>query len=282
MTPLIVCLPYCRKDVEQARELLLWINELDHPAMMPAIIMAADHEVDRATVMQLKSLAAKSFSFVRTILVPTKKEGWPPNQMFLETAKVIQHSYRFPFLWIEPDCVPLKPDWYFQIELAYNECPKKFMGPIIRQDKDASLPKEHLTGCSVYPQDAYDWFSPITVVTEGKTPWDIAGADKVVRAAVNTDLIYHVWGTHAEPPTFVVQRSSATPRNAMVRSDIPQSAVLFHRSKDGSLLRILRGGLDGTGVEGADGPSSPPASTVPKTPVSVPPVTPVPAVSEVE
>ncbi len=272
MTPLIVVLPFCQKDLEQARELLLWINEIRPAKTMPIILMPADAEVDRASIMQLKDIASQSFAYVRAALVPTTKEGWPPNQMFLETAKLIKNSYRLPFLWLEPDCIPLVSDWYFRLESAYEVCPKKFMGTIIHQDKDPTLPKQHLTGCSIYPQDAVDWFKPIIPVDEGKTPWDIGGADKVVLASMDTDLIYHVWGTQNEAPTFVVERGPNNPRNAMVRSDIPRNAVLFHRCKDGSLIRILRSSLS-TSKESQ--PKTPQLSVIPPIPT-------IPAVSEVE
>lgn len=241
MTPLLVVVPYCQKDVAIAQELVAWIAEIKTP-QAAAILLVADNTVPRDQVSQIANIARNTFNFVKTALVPVSPGGWPPNKMFLAAANQIHEQYRWPFLWLEPDAIPLAPTWLEELENAYNDCPKRFMGPIIKQDNNPALPKEHLTGCSVYPADAYRIFKGMEDVKSGKSAWDIAGASAVLPKAMHTDLIFHFWGQPDLPPTFVVRKEPGKdyPRNTFDLSKIPTGSVIMHRNKDGTLIKCLR------------------------------------------
>lgn len=241
MTPLLVVVPYCQKDAALAKELVSWIAELKTPRAA-AILLVADNTVPRDVVTEISEIAKKTFSFVKTALVPVSPGGWPPNKMFLAATNQINEQYRWPFLWLEPDAIPLTPTWLEELENAYHDCPKKFMGAIIKQDSNPALPKEHLTGCSIYPPEAHRLFRTLEEVNSGKSAWDIAGAAKVVPRTMHTDLIFHFWGQPDLPPTFVVRKEPGReyPRNTFELSKIPTGAVIMHRNKDGTLIKCLR------------------------------------------
>lgn len=241
MTPILVVLPYCQRDAAIARELVSWMAELNTPRAA-AILLAADSTVPRETIVEIAEIAKKTFQFVKTMLVPVSAGGWPPNKMFLAITNQINEQYRLPFFWMEPDCIPLTPGWLEELENEYGECPKRFMGPIIQQDSNPGLPKEHLTGCSIYPSDAYLLFKGMEAVKSGQQAWDMAGAALIVPRSMNTNLIFHFWGQPDLAPTFVIKKEAGKeyPRNCFDLTRIPLGAVVMHRNKDGTLIKALR------------------------------------------
>jgi hypothetical protein len=116
----------------------------------------------------------------------------------------------------------------------------KYMGAIITQEGQTGLPPKHLTGCSIYPPDAFTTFNAMTPVTNGSQAWDIAGGEKIVNASQNTPLIHHFWGEPGKWPLFVHQRRVSSPENEVMLDFIKPEAVLFHRAKGGDLIPLLR------------------------------------------
>lgn len=238
-TPLLVVLPYCSKDVDAAEEVLLWISEIETPRAA-GILLVADDLIPVDKMKVLADLARPTFNFVKTALVKISPGGWPANKMFLAAARQIEDQYRWPFFWMEPDCVPLTNDWLEQLENQYAECPKKFMGAIIEQKNQPNLPNRHLTGCAIYPQDCYELFRGIQAIQSGESAWDIGSAESVIPKADNTRLIQHYWGLPDLPPAFVKARDVDSPKNFLTLDFLKPEAVIFHRDKSHSLMPLLR------------------------------------------
>jgi hypothetical protein len=238
-TPLLVVLPFCKKDVDLAAQIIRWMAEINTPKAA-AILLASDDEIASERVIEMAREAKTTFNFVKAMMVPVTEGGWPPNKMFLQVAYQIQDQYRWPFFWMEPDCVPLVPDWLEQLENVYGDCPKRFMGPLITQDKQPDLPKVHLTGCSIYPPDCYGIIENFQSVRSGQDAWDIGCAEAVVPKSADTKLIQHYWGLPELPPVFVKARDADSPKNFLTLDFIKPEAVIFHRDKTHSLLPLLR------------------------------------------
>lgn len=257
MTPLLTVIPYCNKDSALAKALLLWIDEIGTPKL-PAILLAADSSVPKDTITEIQNLAKKVSYYTRTMLVPVSPGGWAPNKMFLAVANQIKENYRCYWFWMEPDLTPLTAVWFERLSEQWEGCPKRFMGAIIRQDKDPALPKEHLTGCAIYPQGAFDLFNSIDSIKSGSQAWDIGSASVVVPKAAHTDLLFHFWGQPDLAPTFVVRKEPGKEYgvNCFALDRIPQSAVMMHRCKDGTLMNALR-------QRNAEAKSPAPAATAP-------------------
>lgn len=164
---------------------------------------------------------------------PPKKEGWPdgPNYLFEETIK----SMKEPFLWLEPDCVPLCPGWIDYLNEEYFTVKSPFMGTV---NTNGSL--THLSGVAIYPADAKNWY-------KGKLPsekaFDMVNQEDILQNTNNTQLIQNFWGQRDIPPTFREYHEKGEPENVMTLESISKSAVLFHRCKDGSLTKLLRSQL---------------------------------------
>lgn len=232
---MIAILPFCKADTPAALRLLKWISQLGGCKKHTALLVA-DCEVQWSDATQALKLAKLSFLSVK--LITTEKPcdyPWPTgaNLMFLTGANAVNE----PFFWLEPDAVPLKRDWLDTIEEAYRNCGKMFMGPVL-DSNDAALPKRYMAGTAVYPCNA-------GVLIEKQLKggaWDMDAADMIVPRAAHTDLIHHLWGEKNNPPVFAETNIPGT--NVFCPKQIHPEAVVFHRNKDGSLIRMLSGQTD--------------------------------------
>jgi hypothetical protein len=242
--PLLVVLPYHNGDIELARKLLEWIAELGscHPH---SILLCADASAPRDKVLELMAIARPHFTNTRTMLVivPAPADGkkvWPPNVMFLNACRQVWDQFKMNFLWLEPDAIPLYARWLDDIAEEYEECPLRFMGSLIKQQGQEGLPPEYLNGVAVYPNSAFEVFDKITSVKDSSQAFDIGSAASVVPKSMNTRLIQHYYGTKELPPVFVETRAPDAPKNHVMLDFIPVGTAIFHRSKDGKLIDLLR------------------------------------------
>jgi hypothetical protein len=239
----IITIPYHAKDAELVKRLLDWISTLQ-PYPHVSALLACDASVPVGVRTELNYKARQMFRYAETMIVnvPEHNQGWPrgANWMFHEVSRQCQECYRTDFLWLEPDAVPLKQDWYNDLIFAYKHCPKKFMGYLVKTDQP-NVPPVHMAGVGFYPQDAHSSMKEFCV---GSEPFDLAAANHIYPArVVETKLIYELWGDHDSVPTF---GTAKTADNVITLDAIPKEAVLFHRCKDESLINLLRAPLKPT------------------------------------
>lgn len=235
---LLCVIPYHAGDIDSATRLIRWIASLGS-CKPHACLLIADDAVPKSNRTELKELATPIFASAATIPVSVPKVGFAPNHMFMLAAQQIMFSYRWPWLWLEPDAIPLKSHWLSKIADAYEASPKRFLGPIV-DGKQPGLPERHLAGVSVYPPDAFSIYDKFTSIKTENVAWDMEAANDVVPRAQHTKLIQHFWGKRDLSPTFVADNSTARADNALPLSFLSPEAVVFHRCKDGSLIRLLQ------------------------------------------
>ena len=84
-------------------------------------------------------------------------------------------------------------------------------------------------------------YNEIETLKTENVAWDIEAAASIVPRAEDTKLIRHFWGTKEQPPVFVDERKPDSPPNHQaIEFAFRDGAVLFHRSKDGTLIDLLR------------------------------------------
>jgi hypothetical protein len=259
--PLLLTLPYCQKDVALASKVLDWMIELS-PLYAHSCLLVADDAVPHEQKRELQKKAHGAFYFAETInvRVPADRQGWPlgPNFMFTAAARQVAEAYKLPWLWFEPDAVPLVPTWLDRIESAYKLSPKRFLGTHIPSEGQPDVPPVHLSGCAVYAADAYLGLQPLIT---GKVPFDMAAAGYSVPRSTHTPLMQHYWGSQDLAPTFKEDPTPLDPKNTLPLSFLKAEAVMFHRCKDGSLIDLLRQKLNSPSVKSANAkkPSRSPA-----------------------
>lgn len=238
---LLLTLPYCTKDVSLLKKCMEWMAELQPHYAPHSCLLVADSSVPHDQKLELNSLAKGMFRYAETInvAVPEAQQGWPlgPTLMFASAARQIEEAYRLPWLWFEPDAVPLKVGWLNQVAEEYEICAKRFMGTHIPSEGQKDMPPIHLSGCSVYDVYTYSSLQPLL---NTQKPFDIAIAGYTVPRSVHTPLMQHYWGTHELPPTFKAEVTPLDFKNALTLDFLKSDAVMFHRCKDGSLIDLLR------------------------------------------
>jgi GT2 family glycosyltransferase len=127
----------------------------------------------------------------------------------------------------------MRKGWLDEIECEYKTCGKPFMGPVVPCNQ-AGFPVSYLNGVSVYPWNAFEIIQPLTK----DRAWDISMAEVVVPQSHNSKLFIHLWGQKDNPPTFREVRDPLHPEQKTINS-IPATCALFHRCKDGTLIRLL-------------------------------------------
>jgi hypothetical protein len=251
MTPLIVALPCHAGDVDQAEALLRWIKELGG-VREHSFLLAADSALSQERVRALLDIVRGEFDSVRAMIVNVGVKGWPQaaNLMWRAVARQVNEFYKAPWLWLEPDAVPLRTGWLSDIAQAYWRSPRPLLGCVLDAEREIEgLPARYLAGVAVYPQDLYrvlakQWGSPmlnaptnpklsVAQRQQGVRAWDMLFADTLVARAHHTPLIQQFWGVdYNTPPLFVGARTEAHPVNAVTLDLVRKDAVLFHRVKD--------------------------------------------------
>lgn len=242
MKSLLLVIPYHQNDAAQAKRLLEWISELHPEGYQHPCLLACDASVDRSTQSEIFSLAKSTFSSVDLlrIPVPMDRQGWIPaaNLMFEKVSQTIHECMKMPWLWCEPDCVPLHEAWLDALTTFYHLQPRRFMGAWVTQDGQMGMPSTHLAGCSIYDSMAFLGLKQFTA--SSTVAWDIGSAAYSVMRSTNTPLIQHFWGKPELAPTFRETKSEGDPENTIPMGYLQPNAVLWHRCKDGTLIDLLR------------------------------------------
>lgn len=202
---MIVVLPFFQGDVSRLSDLLVWIRQLGGVNNRSALLVA-DANTQWSDCMSLANHASEVFWGVKLTCTNRAVRGWPlgSNTLFKHAAFEMKKKDQ-PWLWLEPDAIPLKPTWKKELIEAYQ-------GGYLGRN-----------GVGVYPPDTHSRFCHKIRDNEA---WDVTLAREEL--ITDTDLIQFDWGALKKAPTFT-DLSALHPR-----------AVLFHRNKDGTLITLLR------------------------------------------
>lgn len=149
-----------------------------------------------------------------------------PNSMFRQAAWFfhLQQPPLGPWLYLEPDCIPLVADWLAQLETEYATAGKPFLGVKMTVGNES-----YLNGVAIYPQNVITLAPAIATRTmwqqfpEFEVAFDRAGGIlSKAHASEKIQLEYR----HA-PFTDL--------------KALKPGVVLFHGDGTGSLIDLLRG-----------------------------------------
>ena len=229
-----IVVPFHAGDAEQAADLLLWIEQLGGAPAHECLLMV-DGGVRWDVVIDLITLANRIFCHVTVIALEDSIIGWPrgANALFLRAAEHCAQLNQ-PFLWLEPDCVPLAADWLARIQQSYTD---GFLGHIY-ECNSPGLPRRLLSGVAVYPPSAYALIHPF-VGNQPHLAWDVSAAEAILPTAQDSHLFHHFWGDKDLPPTFASSKADQSPVNTLTLDHLRKGAVLFHRNKDGTLRQLV-------------------------------------------
>lgn len=229
---LMVVLPFCKRDYGTMLLNLRWMVEMGQQKEYPALVVfdAGSLGQSRAIIEQ----AGLVFSTVDKYQYPVPPiEKWPEaaNWSWQKTALYIQEHYKHPWLWLEADAIPLKPHWLQVLHVTYRNSGKRFMGSVVAH-------MGHVNGTAIYPYDAATRCP--SAMKSVSSAWDADMRHEMIHDCYDASLLMqHAWGFHAGRlhPFMGSAASFKSPEDA---KQILNSAVMFHRCKDGSLITQLR------------------------------------------
>lgn len=221
-----VMLPFCAKDEALMIEMLGWMARLSGTLPRTCVLHYDDTVSDGEAT---RAAAGRCFKTVLTSRYKAPKNpfvGWPAacNYAIQKACMFAWSNLSGPWLWCEPDCVPIKPDWLYRIESEYAAGRKPFMGAVIPPSKEHKF--GHINGTAVYPNRAATLIPH--AIASHKLAFDYAMREEMIHLAHDAKTIM----THAEGRTFESK--------AEVDSLLASDTVLFHPAKDGKLLQQLR------------------------------------------
>ena len=219
---MIVVLPFSHRDEALAEKLISWIVCLDPNLRNHTLVLLGSTLSSQDKQRQLAEQAKTVFGYVSSQRQRTPEERpWPvaPNAMFRVGSHYVAKTYRKPFLWLEPDAVPLKVGWLDTLEMEYQRCGRDFMGAV--WDK----PAKHMNGNGIYPA-GFTYDGPDAV------PFDVYIGRTTLLRTHATPLVHHEWGNIQTNTPWTFPDAESVKR-------VRKEAVLFHRSKDGGLITRL-------------------------------------------
>ncbi len=218
MNKILTVLAFSSNDAPQAEFLLDFIFLVNRRVQEGHCLLVVAGDVHAEMQAKVEVAAKVAFEGVDVILAPKKvdpNKNVHVNLLFKTAADHIAASYRTPFLWLEPDCVPLKYGWLDKLAEAHFDQPKRYSGPWKKVMTDGTL---FLNRVAVYPPDCIkDLTAPLG--TQGQ--FNLVAGPVVIPKATKSSLIQEL--------AFADESTTVLP-----------SAVLLHADKQGFVMNQLR------------------------------------------
>lgn len=229
--PVLAC---SLNDAVQAEALCDYMALLKNKQPTGYLLLAFNHDVHAEMQTRIRIAAEIGFETVDVFVCPKydghKGKAEAVNYFFQKVAGHLARTYKLPYFWFEPDCVPLTADWLQNLSDVYCEQPKLYMGSIL---SDAEK-RKCIGRVGVYPRGAAQDLQPHF---EAKHPFEIAAGEPLVAKTSKTRLIQML-------PIL-------DPKD---REKVRPDAVLLHGDKSGILLSALRDeAINNAGIKVKDG-----------------------------
>jgi hypothetical protein len=212
---------------------------------------------DTALLFDIIEELKKSFPEVNRIIAQDGFNGWPlgPNQMFSDAASRC-YSTNEPWMFWEPDCVPMKSGWVDDLETEFKRKPAiighQYEGGMATNGKNIY---KMIVGSAVYPPNFLDFcpsarsldnynlaYRNLGVVPD---PWDVRCRWNFLAIGRNSPLLRTYWKSvnyqwKDGKIVFFAEDSEAQAIQGVTCPDriVSSQAVVSHGCKDGSLHRM--------------------------------------------
>jgi len=188
---LLIAIPICANDAILAERHLDFIFRLNEKKAIGSCLLVFNSDVHQEMKLRIKVSAELAFVHVRETVAPKLPDNLASNKfqqlnnMFRHTAAIAQKQCRWPWLWLEPDCVPVQPYWIEQLAETYDSQPAKYLGFIGKTSDGTKFMARlgiYFTGAS-YELDT---------LCQADVPFAIATSLEVVPKCTHTDLIQYL------------------------------------------------------------------------------------------
>lgn len=255
-----IVIPIGPKDADNLNLLVQTIVLLGE-VKQPILIVTVPSMLEQATQAQESLLKVCP----NVDLVDTEDEfadGWfmGPNRMYHWVATHLHlEENKHGWLWLEPDCCPMRAGWADALEQEYRDAKKPYMGfvrPQKHKDEKGVIyfkaGDNMMLGVAIYApdmlgdQEMLPLFHNLGISARPahpKYPWDIYLRWRFFKRGVHdTSLIHDKWRTlnyRREDGKLVCDPDPDAPMGTATGGVVPESAVLVHGCKDGTLQRLV-------------------------------------------
>lgn len=218
MNSLLIVIPTHAGDAPLAERLLDWIFELHgrQPRGHGLVVCASDVHPEMQKKLEISAtLAFETFTVVQAKASERVRNVERLNDLWLFVAGHMAEAYRAPWLWLEPDCVPVREDWVERLSDAYYDQPKRYVGPHLKIKEQVFLSK-----VAMYPVGA---LNDLKKACAESVPFWVAGSSVTLPKSTKTRIIQH--------GVFVLENGLG---------QIRPETVLYHSDKTQMMIEFLR------------------------------------------
>ena len=240
---LLFAIAFHAGDAPQTEKLLDFIYRQSGRITQGHVLLAAASDVHAEMRTRIKISAEMAFETVHELEVRPLADAQATknlklNSAFRQTAQHVADCFKWPFLWMEPDCVPTHANWRRLLWLAYQAQPKPYFGSRMKVLNEGRADTFFMARNGIYDNRAV---FEIFTAEPFKWSFDIVSGETIIPKFTPTKLIQQA---------LIVTEDDLSKVNA--------DAILVHGDKNGHLMRKI-----GT-------PSGPPVE-MPVTPPTVEP-----------
>ena len=222
---------FCNMDIELLKKNLHWMAWMEMPKTHDCLL-SYDRTTLKDNVKVVEEMARRVFCTVQhTSYAVPYGTRFPQTFAWQHAARYMQKLYR-NWLWIEPDCVPITPDWLVTLQTIYDYSQHPFVGPVVEG-------AGHMNGTpTIYPANTPELLPGTMKHTDNA--WDVEA--KLEMSGKMKDIGHiamAVWGVKDGKLNPVEGESPYFAPGSPLLAQIPKTAVVFHRCKDGSLIDRL-------------------------------------------
>lgn len=229
MQRLVPALQVCPFDIEAATELGAIIADIASENRQDKefwIIHRSDTNPQK--VVNLRNILGRKFN-AQSFTARTHGEGWPAgsNALWYSTMVEAWHRAREGYtkadgiLTFEPDCVPLRPDWFEALESEWIKHEKPIVGHLHHGN--------HINGNAMFDMRLLERHSNVKWCSYENTGWDWVNREYFVKIGCDTAMIWQRY-----------QCQSITEAAFLAIRKDGQRPALLHGVKDGSARALAR------------------------------------------
>ena len=123
--------------------ILLSVAQDVHAEMKKRVEISAEMAFEGVYSMELRPLADQAAT-----------KNMQVNNAFRQTAEFIRMRFTWPFLWMEPDTVPMMANWLEQLQCEYQMQPKQYFGSQMKAINKAEQEQIFMARTGIYPNVA--------------------------------------------------------------------------------------------------------------------------------
>jgi len=221
---MVVVIPFCAKDEQLCLKNLETAIALDGHVDFNVVVSHVIG-IDPGPVIKL---ALQYFGKVSDFQYPPCKgsQNFPrPNNWAWQNTVRQMVRQNEPWLWWEPDAVPLRAGWLKVLADEYRAGAKAFMGNWVMDNPHWKTP--YMNGLAVYPNNFLEY--PTPALRMDNPSWDVILGPFI---EARTHKVNHLIQHSIEPVSFVNIHQVHQMRG--------KETVLFHKCKDGTLHQLVR------------------------------------------